>query len=464
MSRNMFLTVISIATIFSAPFAVANSYVPLGSCYQFALQAATSIAFNGALTTVNTGDIGVSPGNSITGSFKVSDGTIQSNSELASDCTRDLQIAYNATIAATCPPANIRSELSGLTLPPGVYCSPSSEMKFSAATLTLDGQGDVNAQWIFQVGSALTTATTTSFILENGAQAKNVFWAIGSSATLGHASSFVGNIFAQKSISVGSSAALTGRGLARAAITFEGGSSVTLPMSVTPSSSAKHTKKIKTAAVIMEDIPLALGDCQNFAVLAGTSANFDGSKTTVAYGDVGVSPGNAIVGSFVVQHGTIENNTPLAKSCAANLATLYNMASSATCSANHTLQTSDLAGIVLTPGVYCSATGKFEFSAATLTLDAQNNVNAQWIFQTVTTLDTSTATSFKLINGAQTSNVFWAIGTSASIGYSSNFVGTIIAQEAVNYGTSANIIGRGLAMTAVTFQSQGLISLPNTNN
>ena len=54
MSRNMFLTVISIATIFSAPFAVANSYVPLGSCYQFALQAATSIAFNGALTTVNT--------------------------------------------------------------------------------------------------------------------------------------------------------------------------------------------------------------------------------------------------------------------------------------------------------------------------------------------------------------------------------------------------------------------------
>jgi hypothetical protein len=111
--------------------------------------------------------------------------------------------------------------------------------------------------------------------------------------------------------------------------------------------------------------------------------------------------------------------------------------------------------------VYCSATGKFSFSAATITLDAQNNADAQWIFQTVTTLTTSTATSFKLINGAQSDNVFWAIGTSASLGYSSNFVGTIFAQNAINYDTSANIVGRGLAMTAITFASQGVINLPS---
>lgn len=456
----MFITAISIATILSVPFTAASTYIPLGTCSQFALQAGTAMTFNGALTTVNTGDIGVAPGDSITGSFKISDGTIQINSELANDCTRDLEIAYNASIAAVCPPANIRPELSGLTLAPGVYCSPSNEMKLSATTLTLDGQGDLNAQWIFQVGTALTTSSSTSFILANGAQAKNVFWAVGSSVTLGSSSSFVGNIFAQSSISFDTSAVITGRGLAGAAVSFEGDSSVTLPMS---SSSMKYAKKISTAATITaEDVPLALGDCESFAILAGTSANFDGSKTTVASGDVGVSPGQVISGSFVVQHGTLENNTPLAKGCAANLATLYNMASSAHCSANHTLQTSDLAGIVLTPGVYCSATGKLEFSAATLTLDAENNVNAQWIFQTVTTLDTSTATSFKLINGAQASNVFWAIGTSASIGYSSDFVGTIFAQGAINYGTSSNIVGRGLAMTAVTFASQGVISLPSS--
>jgi hypothetical protein len=162
--------------------------------------------------------------------------------------------------------------------------------------------------------------------------------------------------------------------------------------------------------------------------------------------------------------GTEESNTPLAKSCAANLHTIYNQASSAPCSANHTLQSSDLAGLVLTPGVYCSATGKLVFSASTLTLDAQGNADAQWIFQTVTSLDTSTATSFKLINGAQASNVFWAIGSSATIGYSSSFVGTIMAQEAVSYDSSAVIVGRGLAMTAVTFASQGVISLPSSTS
>jgi hypothetical protein len=208
-------------------------------------------------------------------------------------------------------------------------------------------------------------------------------------------------------------------------------------------------------------VPLALGDCQDFAVLAGTALSFNGAKTVVQSGSIGVSPGSVIGGSYEVVAGTEEHNTPIAKSCAATLKQLYYRASNATCTANHTLQTSDLAGVVLTPGVYCSATGKFSFSAATITLDAQNNADAQWIFQTVTTLTTSTATSFKLINGAQSDNVFWAIGTSASLGYSSNFVGTIFAQNAINYDTSANIVGRGLAMTAITFASQGVINLPS---
>ena len=451
MSPNMFLSAVSIAAIMMAPLCSANIDIPLGKCASFALQAGTALSFDGKVTTINTGDIGVSPGTSVTGSFKVSDGSIQIDSTLAVECSRDLQIAYNATLTGSCSASNIRPELGGLTLYPGVYCS-GSEMKFSASTLTLDGQGDPNAQFIFQVGTALTTSSSTSFILQNGAQAQNVFWALGTSATLGEYSSFVGNIFAQKAVTFATDAVMTGRALATTAVSFESGSSVTLP--------ASSARKLATASMTTAEVPLALGDCQNFAVLAGTSVNFNGVKTVVKTGSVGVSPGHAIGGSFEIDAGTEENNTPLAKGCAANLYTLYNEASSAQCTANHTLQTSDLAGVVLTPGVYCSASGKFEFSAATVTLDAQGNSNAQWIFQTVTTLDTSTATSFKLINGAQPTNVFWAIGTSASIGYSSNFVGTIFAQGAINYDTSAVIVGRGLAMTAVTFASQGVISLP----
>ena len=207
-------------------------------------------------------------------------------------------------------------------------------------------------------------------------------------------------------------------------------------------------------------VPLALGDCSNFAVLAGTAVNFNGAKTVVQTGSVGVSPGISIAGSYAIASGTEEDNTPLAKSCAANLQTLYKQASTATCTPDHTLQSADLAGVVLTPGVYCSAIGNFLFSAATVTLDAQGNADAQWIFQTATTLVTATATSFKLINGAKASNVFWAIGTSASIGYSSNFVGTILAQGSISYDTSAVVVGRALAMTAVTFASTGVISLP----
>jgi Ice-binding-like len=427
--------------------------IPLGQCESFSLQAGTAMTFNGRLTTVDTGSIGVAPGNSIIGSFKVSLGTIQSDSPLAVSCNHDLQVAYNATVAAPCPASNIYAELAGLTLAPGVYCS-GSEMKFSASTLTLDGQGDPNAQWIFQVATALTTATTTSFILENGAKAENVFWAIGSSATIGYSSSFIGNIFAQKAVSFGHDSTIYGRALAQTGVSFESGSSVTLP-----TSNRRSLVQFATA-----DVPLTLGPCATFAILAGTSVNFNGVKTIVKTGSVGVSPGNNIGGSYEIDAGTEEPNTPLAKSCAANLAVLYNQASTAKCSANHTLQTSDLAGVVLTPGVYCSATGKFTLSAATVTLDALGNPNAQWVFQTVTTLDTSTATSFKLINGAQAANVFWAIGTSASIGYSSNFVGTIFAQGAVNCDTSSVIVGRGLAMTAVTFASGGYISLPVSGN
>jgi uncharacterized repeat protein (TIGR01451 family) len=107
----------------------------------------------------------------------------------------------------------VSGDLGGLTLTPGLYNSTSS--LGITGTLTLNGQGNPNSVFIFQVASALTTATSSQVVLIGGAQASNIFWQVGSSATLGTYSIFNGTILAQASISLGTGAALNGRALAR---------------------------------------------------------------------------------------------------------------------------------------------------------------------------------------------------------------------------------------------------------
>ena len=209
--------------------AINGPTVPLGECSEFAVMAGTKASFNGGLTTIYTGDVGVSPGTSVTGNYQQNDGTTEVTSTKSNQCAADRITAYNAAAAAVCPPSNIVNELSGLTLFPGVYCAPNSPMTFSAGTIALDAQGDLTATWIFQASSSLVTAPYTSFILENGAQSTNIFFQIGSSATLGYSSSFVGTIIAYASVSSGTNTVLTGRALAGAGASFAGADSVTLP-------------------------------------------------------------------------------------------------------------------------------------------------------------------------------------------------------------------------------------------
>jgi hypothetical protein len=123
----------------------------------------------------------------------------------------DLDTAYldAAGRGLTDPPL---AELTGLTLTAGVYGSASSLLL--SGTLILDGQGDPNSVFIFKAGSTLTTATGSSVVLIGNAQACNVFWQVGSSATVGSGSSFVGTIMALDSITVNSGATIEGRALA----------------------------------------------------------------------------------------------------------------------------------------------------------------------------------------------------------------------------------------------------------
>ncbi|WP_241671884.1 ice-binding family protein [Streptomyces sp. IB2014 016-6] len=184
-----------------------DAYTYLGL---FAVLGGASVT-NTGLTSV-TGDLGVSPGVSITG-FPPGqvNGSIHNADAVAVAAHADLITTYNDAVGQI-PDTSISGDLGGLTLPPGVYNAASSIGL--TGTLTLDAQGDPNADWIFQIGSTLTTATASHVLLINGATARNVIWLIGSSATLGTDTDLAGRVLAQISITVNAGVTVHGQVLA----------------------------------------------------------------------------------------------------------------------------------------------------------------------------------------------------------------------------------------------------------
>ena len=204
------------AALLSDPFPTPAATAPsLGAAGTFAVLGASTVTNTGP--TVVTGDLGLSPGSSITGFPPgiVIGGTIHQTDAAAANAQADASTANGALVAQPCTfgpfgPTN----LAGQTLIPGVYCYSSSVQISSGGILTLDGQGDPNAVWVFKAGSTLTTVSGASVVLINGAQSCNVFWQVGSSATLGTTTAFAGNIIALTSITLTTGANVNGRVLA----------------------------------------------------------------------------------------------------------------------------------------------------------------------------------------------------------------------------------------------------------
>jgi hypothetical protein len=204
-----------------------KAQITLGSTVgTFGVLAGTTVTNTGP--TVAIGNVGVSPGSAITGFPPGSvTGTIHSADGLAGTAQTELTTAYNS-VAAAGPSTTIAAALGGLTFFPGVYNTGSS---FGlTGTVTLDALGNPNAQFIFQAATTLTTASNSTVLLINGAQASNVFWKVGSSATLGTNSFFSGNILALTTITLTTGSSLQGRALARnGAVTLDT-NTVTTPM------------------------------------------------------------------------------------------------------------------------------------------------------------------------------------------------------------------------------------------
>jgi hypothetical protein len=179
--------------------------VNLGAADAFAVLAGTTVTNTGA--TIVNGDLGVWPGTSITGFPPgIVNGTVDDSDAFAMQAQSDLTTAYNYAAAQACGSGdNLTGQnLGGLTLTPGVYCFASSAQL--TGVVTLDAQGNPNAVFIFQIGSTLTTASGSSVVFADGAVGNDVFWQVGSSATLGTTTEFAGNILALTSITLNTGA------------------------------------------------------------------------------------------------------------------------------------------------------------------------------------------------------------------------------------------------------------------
>jgi LPXTG-motif cell wall-anchored protein len=194
--------------------------------------------------------------------------------------------------------------------------------------------------------------------------------------------------------------------------------------------------------------PIGLGTAASYAIVAGSTITNTGPS--VISGDVGLSPGTAVTGfpPGTVNNGTIHATDAAALQAQADVTTAYNDAAGRTPAAT---VTADLGGQTLIAGVYAGATLGL---TGTLTLDAQGDPNAVFVFQTASTLITASSSTVAFVNGANPCNVFWQVTSSATLGTNSVFVGTVLALTSITAATGASVTGRLLARNgAVTLDT-----------
>ena len=200
---------------------------------------------------------------------------------------------------------------------------------------------------------------------------------------------------------------------------------------------------------------ISLGEADSFAVLGASTVTNTGA--TVVNGDLGVSPGTAVTGfgPGVVLNGSIHMNDAIAMQAHADAATAYAQLVGETFTTD--LSGQNLGSMILTPGVYHFATTAQ--LTGTLTLDTGGDPNAAFHFQIGTTLTTDPGSMITLLNGSS-ANIFWQVGTSATIGVDSTFYGNILADQSITVDSGATINGRAIAINAAVTLDTDIINSP----
>jgi hypothetical protein len=448
-------------------------------CKSFAVHATTTMTFASGEETRIVGDIGVNPGTSITGKFEIKPGgTNQGNDAVSKDYSEFMWGSVAPVVAAAGTSGEFAARFGGqvtnstyqltgtvaaynlgdrATYYPGVYRALAA-INFAGAgsTVTLDGMGDEDAEFVFIAGTTLITAANTFFILQNGAKAENILWVLGTAATLGANSILEGSILAGTAITVGTAAELRGCVIALTAVTFE----------------TRGYVNVKDQSTSPPCYAPGRDVCENFAVHARTTITFAGTADQnlkiIRNGDIGVSPGTSITGknimTFVGGGEEHSGNSLFSTSAMFHHANLLSPRHDET---YWGVGVANIAGAPLsvpingtyTPGVYRSGSAiDFPFGT-TVTLDAEGDEDAVFLFQAFTTLVTAADTYFNLINGAKAENIIWALGTGATLGANSTVEGSILAGTAITVGDEAKINGCAIAMTAVTFEGKFEVDL-----
>lgn len=400
--------------------------VNLRTAGTYSVLAGTSVVNSGGTTM--SGSLGVSPGTGLTGfppglvTGSTHLGTAQSGTAQS-----DLQTAIDDAAART-PTTTLTGDLGGHTYNAGVYAAPGALNVGSS--VTLDGQGNPNAVFIFQLDDTLTTSAGSTVRLINGAQPSRVFWQVDGAVLLGASSSFSGSIVGRAAITVGTNASFTGRALTRSGTVTLGGNTFTTEPTVN------------------------LGSASTYAILATTSVANTGNSSFD--GDIGVSPGTAVTGFPPgVLTGTIHGGDAAAATAQVDLAAAYKDAAARPATA---AISGDLAGRTLTSGVYKSAAALA--ISTTLTLDGQGNPNAIFIMQVDAAFNTAAGSSIILINGAQASRVYWQIAGAVSLGAASGFTGTILGMAAISIGAGVSYVGRALTSNGAVSMSTASSTSP----
>lgn len=483
----------------------------LRSASSYSVLAGTGVANTGA--TQVSGDLGVSPSNSVSGFPPgVVAGTIHAGDAAAAQAQLDLELAYQDADART-PTSEFAGDLNGRTFQAGVHHTAAA--MGLTGSMTLDAQGDPNAIFVFQVDAAMNTAAGSHVLLTNGALASHVFWQVLGASGTGANSTFAGTILSAGAITLGDSTELIGRALSMGtvtlatnairftsapppSVTITGGSSAVtkdstptlsgtttaIPGStvtatvagqqVTGTVQADATWSVTTAALTAgvhhvvvsvrdaagnagtasQDLTVeinppmvALGAAGTFSVLAGVGVVNTGE--TLLSGDLGVSPGTSIVGFPPgIVAGTVHPGDATAAQAQADLVLAYDDVNSRTA---HTEFAGDLNGRTFHAGVHHS-TAALSLTG-TMTLDAEGDPNAVFIFQVDAALNTAAASHVNLANGAQASRVFWQVEGAAGTGANSTFAGNILAAGGITLGAGTQLTGRALSYDTVTLST-----------
>jgi hypothetical protein len=208
------------------------------------------------------------------------------------------------------------------------------------------------------------------------------------------------------------------------------------------------------ATALAAPATVGLGTAASFSVLAGSTVTNTGPTTM--FGDLGLSPGSSVTGAPVVL-GQTHVSDAVAIEAKNSLTTAYNDAAGRPTEGS---AGTDLAGQTFTAGAR-TASSSLLLSSGSVILDAQGDPNAVFIFQIGSTLITGSNTTVQLINGAQACNVFWQVGSSATLGTGTRFVGTVMAAETITANTAATIHGRLLAQTAAVNLDTNTITQSN---